>query len=183
MKDSKQIYMGKSGTLTIGSNGVTIERNFAQASQQRTQREVHLNFNDIESMRHRYAADKPGYIEIKSKANTEGVGLNHRHKIHFDAATAHRFRRAQKQISRKLTEMQTMEPGVPTTVVSQQETTPTPQPTSQYRPAPIHVNYPTSPEPQVATRPNASAPLPPPTLTDADEPVDTSLPYRGMLGK
>ena len=81
MKDSKQIYMGKSGTLTIGSNGVTIERNFAQASQQRTQREVHLNFNDIESMRHRYAADKPGYIEIKSKANTEGVGLNHRHKI------------------------------------------------------------------------------------------------------
>ena len=176
MKDSKQIYMGKSGILTIGSNGVTIERNFAQASQQRTQREVHLNFSDIESMRHRYAADKPGYIEIKSKMNTEGVGINHRHKIHFDAATAHRFRRAQKQISRKLTEMQKAEPNISTPTTSQSEPVATPQPESHYRPAPVHVNYPSTPEPQVATKPTSAAPLPPPTLTDIDEPVDSSSP-------
>ena len=183
MKDSKQIYMGKSGILTIGSNGVTIERNFAQASQQRTQREVHLNFSDIESMRHRYAADKPGYIEIKSKMNTEGVGINHRHKIHFDAATAHRFRRAQKQISRKLTEMQKAEPNISTPTTSQPEPVANPQPESHYRPAPVHVSYPPMPEPQTANKPSVSAPLPPPTLTEADESADSGLPYRGLLGR
>lgn len=106
MDSSKKVFTGKSGKLTIGERGVTIERSYAQASQNKTGLKTELNFNDIESMHHRYAADKPGYIELRAKAGstTPGSGLNRRHRIHFDAATAHRFRRAQRQIARKLAE-------------------------------------------------------------------------------
>lgn len=91
--------MGQSGKLTINREGITIERNFAQAARERSKRVTHLSFAEIESLKHRYAADKPGFLELKSASGSgEVANLNRRHRIHFDAQSAHRFRRAKRQI-------------------------------------------------------------------------------------
>ncbi len=181
MDDSKQIFTGKTGKLIVGREGVTIERNFAQATQERTKRISHISFDQIESLRHRYAADKPGYIEIKAKAGSEaGTMFNRRQRIHFDAASAHRFRRAQKHIARQIQAQLEASPNSS----AQPEIAPdsVPSPTPSYRPTPIQVPQAAAPQ-SLPTPPEAGAPLPPPPqLTPTDQPGDPSLPYRGILG-
>lgn len=174
MDDTKQVFTGKSGKLIVGRDGITIERNFAQATQERTKRVTHLNFNDIESLGHRYAADKPGYIELKAKAGGEaGSMLNRRHRIHFDAASSHRFRRAQKQISRKIEEQLALGSTQEGAIAGQDSE-------SHYQPAPIHhpgsVVF-TDQEATTSAEKNA-APVPPPLIANIEGNDKPGLPFR-----
>lgn len=179
MDNSKQIFTGKSGKLIVGRNGVTIERNFAQANQERSKRVTQIEFSEIESLRHRYAADKPGYIEIKAKAGgSAGSGFNRRQRIHFDASSSHRFRRAQKQIARKIQEQAAESSSSSSQANSETATSPSPIHNSP-RITDVNTAH-LSEVSSKSTSYTADPPQPPPTLSIDVEATNHGLPFRGF---
>ena len=103
MRERPQKFVGRNATMVVGRDGVTFVRSPLQARKSGMPRTTKVSYGELGDVSLRRAALRPGQLEFKRKTGSRGVtSLNRTNRVQFDRQSAHKFRRAARQVSRKI---------------------------------------------------------------------------------
>lgn len=108
MKEDFHKFVSPYGTLIVHPEGVTIQRTWKQALQNRRlqPREQNIPFSTIAGVRHHGIGQKASFLQFTTKPGTPGLTpFNKNAKMHFQLAQEHTFRQAQRLVEERLQQL------------------------------------------------------------------------------